>query len=152
MREDFSVMLYVTNLDVEAEWWGLIGCVVEELPAGPLRGFSVRMSPESAVSFTLYERAAVAEFSPEVVDNQPSVLFAVDDLEDFHRRVLSAREQLVSQSASSASGASSAGGGEPKGMSMAESMMVTDVAEEPFRNFAFASPSGAFYAVREHQG
>ena len=115
-----SVMLYVDDLATECAFWRAIGfqIIIDECD-GPVPYFAMKTAPEDTLTLIVYDRDFIKKASPEVVDNQPSMLFEVADLQ--------ATYQLIKK----------------------VSDLVSPINNEPFPNFAFQSPAGNFYAVKE---
>lgn len=80
--------------------------------------FEMIAHADSTVVFTIFAKAFIEKVSPEVLNNVPSVLFETQDIEALHAR--------VSQQTNTAS----------------------QINEQPFKNFNFASPSGIYFAVK----
>lgn len=117
-----NVMLYVDRISEELEFWKTIGFkILKNEVYSDQPNFEMTTSEDSTLVFTVYDKEFIKRVSPEVADNQPSVLFETDDLDSLHKEIEAA------------------------------STFVTEINEVPFRNFAFQTPSGSFYAVRENK-
>lgn len=116
--QDVNVMLYVDDTKAEKAFWEAVGFSIlrEEEVMGYLT-FDMKSSPESTLTMTVFDRAFILQVSPEVVDNQPSVLFKATNIEELHAKVKE------------------------------HALVCNDITDVPFKNFNFASPSGQYYAV-----
>ncbi|MBF0746653.1 glyoxalase [Gemella sp. 19428wG2_WT2a] len=120
LSKNLGVMLYVEDVAKEKEFWKSIGFeIVSETEMMSYEMFEMKSNLESSITFTVFNKEFIKQVSPEVVDNQPSVLFETNNLEELHKK-LEAVTDTVGQ-----------------------------IQEVPFRNFNFASPSGNYYAVKE---
>lgn len=118
--ENFGLMLYVNDVITEKAFWSAIG--FEIVSSSQLMGYETfEMKPEakSTVTITVYDKAFIAQASPEVADNVPSLLFETDDIEKLHRRISSVTDK------------------------------ISPIGHVPFSHFNFASPSGIYMAVRQ---
>lgn len=114
-----EVMLYVDDVQAELDFWEAIGFVITS--STELMGYrTFTMSPAvgSTATITVFAKEFIAQVSPEVVGNVPSLLFVATDIEAMHAQVC------------------------------AQTDTASEIHEEPFRNFNFASPSGIYFAVR----
>lgn len=115
-----GVMLYVDDVAAEKLFWQAIGFqIVSESEMMGYASFEMKQHADSTVLFTVFDKEFIRQVSPEVVDNQPSILFETGNIEEL--------QVLVSSVTDTAS----------------------PVQLEPFKNFYFASPSGNYYAVKE---
>lgn len=114
-----KVMFYVTNPIAEKHFWEAVGFTItkEEDIMGYLT-FEMVPHSDSTLTFTVFDKAFIQAVSPEVVDNQPSVLFQTSDIEGLHAKI------------------------------KAHAPVCNDITDVPFKNFNFSSPSGEFYAVQ----
>lgn len=118
--ENFSIMLYSQNVLADKAFWQAIGFMViekEDMMGYPT--FDMIVTKDSPVTFTVFDLDFIKQVSPEVADNQSSILFETDNIEELYRKV---------KTIAPATG---------------------DLQEIPFRNFNFQAPSGHYYAVRE---
>lgn len=114
-----NVMLYVDDVAAEKTFWKAIGFeITAESEIMGYQTFDMKISDQSTAVFTVFDLAFIRQNSPEVADNQPSLLFETEDLEGLHA--------LVSQHAKT----------------------TTPISEVPFKHFAMQAPSGQYYAVR----
>lgn len=118
--KNFGIMLYVDNVNTEKDFWSAVGFnIINESDMMGFPMFEMKSHPESTTTFTVFDKEFIRQNSPEVVDNQPSIMFDTDDLEGFHALVKNATE------------------------------ICNDIQEVPFKHFNFATPNGSYYAVRE---
>lgn len=117
--KNMNVMLYVEDVAAEKAFWQAIGFVIAaESEMMDFETFDMKSHADSTMTITVFAKEFIRQVSPEVMDNQPSILFETDDIEALHAKVV---EQTNTASA------------------------INDV---PFKNFNFASPSGNYYAVK----
>lgn len=118
--KNFGLMLYVDDVATEKNFWLALGFVIiaEQEMLG-YDSFEMKNHADSNVTITVYDKAFIQQVSPEVVNNQPSLLFETDDLETLHAKVVALTDT------------------------------ASPINQEPFKNFNFASPIGQYYAVRE---
>lgn len=80
-----TVMLYVKDVDQAAEFWkkgvGVTQTETIELPKGFI---SIKLTLLNQVSLQLFSKDFIAEFSPEVITNTPSLLLQTSDIEKLH--------------------------------------------------------------------
>ncbi|KKI21367.1 MULTISPECIES: VOC family protein [unclassified Leucobacter] len=118
-----NVMIYVTDPRAVADFWvGTVGFT--ELSSQELDGKTLSVeiahTPDSEAALTLFDRAVVAQMSPELDLATPSILFASRD-------VRAMRDALEAQGAT-----------------------VGPIAEHGGQTtFNFADPEGHYFAVRE---
>lgn len=119
-NNDTSVMLYVQDTQAEKNFWEAIGFSIirEEEIMGHL-SFDMKPSPTADLTLTVFNLDFIRQVSPEVANNQPSILFKTEDIDRLHQKVSAVTET------------------------------TSPIQEQPFRNFNFASPSGHYYAVAE---
>lgn len=116
----FKTMIYATDVAAEKEFWGKMGfIIVKEEMVLDYPSFEMKLSPDAECSFVVYAREFIEKFSPELLNNQPNLLFFTPHIDMIY--------QLVKH----------------------VSPVVSDMNIEPYKNFSFESPSGHFYTVRE---
>lgn len=119
-NQNLGIMLYVDKVQEEREFWQAIGFHVVPQPAVMgFETFTMKSHPDSSAVMTVYDKEFIKQVSPEVIDMKPSILFECDDIQ-----ALQAKVAQVTDTAS-------------------------EVAQEPFPNFHFATPSGLYFAVKE---
>lgn len=117
--KSLGLMLYVDDVAKEYDFWKAVGFeIVSEGEKMGFQTFDMKPHPESTITFTVYDKAFIRQVSPEVIDMAPSILFESNDLASIHARV-----KEVAPTCS-------------------------DLMDQPFPNFHFASPSGNFFAVK----
>ncbi|MGT2928683.1 glyoxalase [Streptococcus dentasini] len=119
LNKEVEIMLYVDDVAAEKEFWQAIGCkIVSQSRIQGFETFSMRPTMDSAALFTIYDKEYIRQVSPELVDNQPSLLFESEELLQLHAKISELTEQ------------------------------ISPLQTEPFPSFNFASPSGHYYAVK----
>lgn len=116
----FNTMLYVDNVAAEKEFWTKMGFMItkeDKILGFPT--FEMKISPDAECSFVVYDKAFIQTYSPELLVNQPNLLFFSDHIDMIY--------QLVKH----------------------VSPVVSELNIIPFKNFSFESPSGLFFTVRE---
>lgn len=114
-----GLMLYVENVQAEKAFWQSIGFeMVSESEIMGFTSFEMKQHEDSTVLFTVYDKKFIRQVSPEVVENQPSILFETEEIEQLHERITAVTDK------------------------------ISLIQAEPFKNFSFASPSGNYYAVK----
>lgn len=114
-----NVMLYVADVLAEKAFWEAVGfTITKEEELGGYPTFDMVPTADSTLTFTVFDKTFIQAVSPEVADNQPSVLFQTSDIEGLHAKV------------------------------KAHAPVCNDISDVPFKNFNFASPSGQYYAVQ----
>ena len=117
--KNLGVMLYVDDVAAEKAFWSAAGfTILSESEMMGFETFDMKPHADSTATFTVYAKEFIRQVSPQVIDMQPSVLFATEDIEALHARVA------------------------------AETDTVSAIQDQPFKNFNFASPSGQYYAVK----
>lgn len=112
-------MLYVDDVQTEKTFWSAAGFViVNESEMMGFDTFDMKPHAESTVTITVFAKAFIAQVSPEVLSNVPSVLFEVEEIEALQARISELTETC------------------------------SPIAETPFKTFHFASPSGIYFAVK----
>lgn len=83
-----NVMLYVENVIEEKIFWNNIGFEVfnEEEIMGYLK-FDMQPSKESNIIFTVFSKKFIKAFSPEVLNNVPSILFSTHSIHELHQKI-----------------------------------------------------------------
>lgn len=88
MLKGIEIMLYVNDVAGSAAFWqeGLGGKILSQqtMPDGSLQ---VTVELFDSVHLILFDRKFIETVSPEVVDNFPSLLLKVTDLESYHERL-----------------------------------------------------------------
>lgn len=116
----FHTMLYVTDVAAEKEFWTKMGfMIVKEDQLLGFPTFEMTISPEAECRFVVYDKAFIDTYSPELITNQPNLLFFTDHIDMIYKLV-----KHVSPT-------------------------VSELNLIPFKNFSFESPSGLFFTVRE---
>lgn len=114
-----GVMLYVEDVQAEKSFWQSIGFeMISESEIMGFASFEMKQHEASSVLFTVYDKAFIRQVSPEVVENQPSILFETEEIERLHEQIAAVTDT------------------------------ASPIQLEPFKNFSFASPSGNYYAVK----
>lgn len=117
--KNMSLMLYVDDVAAEKKFWEAIGFdILSESEMMDFTSFDMKSHADSTTTITVFAKEFIRQVSPEVLSNQPSVLFETDDIVSLHARVTAATDTASS------------------------------IQELPFVNFNFASPSGQYYAVK----
>lgn len=119
-NNNFKTMIYVADVAAEKAFWSKMGFVIikeEDILDFPT--FEMKISPESQTSFVVYSTAFIEKYSPDLLKNQPNLLFFTDNIEMVYQLV-----SLISP-------------------------LVSDLNQLPYKNFSFESPNGQFYTVRE---
>ncbi|WP_398586857.1 glyoxalase [Streptococcus sp. sy004] len=120
VKNTFGLMLYSKDVLAEKTFWQALGFVIiekEDIMGYPT--FDMKIDSHSPVTFTVFDLSFIEKMSPEVANNQPSILFESSDLVGLHARVKEVSAQ------------------------------VSPIQEQPFKNFNFQAPSGHYYAVKE---
>lgn len=118
--KDFGLMLYVDDVAVEKAFWQAVGFqIVSESEMMGFDTFEMKPHADATVTITVFAKDFIAQVSPEVLDNVPSLLFEVKDIERVHETIAGLTETCSA------------------------------IAEMPFKTFNFASPSGLYFAVKE---
>lgn len=119
LNKEVGIMLYVDDVDSERDFWQTIGCKIEsETETMGYPSFKMRPTADSSALFTIYAKDFIRQVSPEVVDNQPSLLFESEELLMLHAKISAVTDK------------------------------VGPIQTEPFPSFNFASPSGHYYVVK----
>lgn len=117
--KNLGLMLYVDEVQTEKTFWSAAGFViVNESEMMGFDTFDMKPHAESTVTITVFAKAFIAQVSPEVLANVPSVLFEVEEIEALQARISELTETC------------------------------SPIAETPFKTFHFASPSGIYFAVK----
>lgn len=82
------IMLYVSDVEKLTEFWQqtLNAQLVDTIQL-PKNHFANVLAVDETTELALFSNAFVQEFSPEVADNQPSLMFFVKDLDAAHARI-----------------------------------------------------------------
>lgn len=82
------IMLYVSDVETLTKFWEqtLNATLVNTIPL-PKNHFANVLAVDESTELALFSNAFVQEFSPEVADNQPSLMFFVKDLDAAHARI-----------------------------------------------------------------
>lgn len=90
------IMLYVDDVNLNKQFWTDIfkAEVVEvmELPEG-YQGIVLKL--HNQLELNLFDREFIRKYSPEVIDNVPSVMFYVDDFNELHQRLDNPGEVMI---------------------------------------------------------
>jgi len=88
MLKGLEIMLYVNDVAGEAAFWqeGLDGTIVSQQTM-PDDSLQVTLELFESVHLVLFDRKFIEEVSPEVVDNVPSLLLNVSNLDDYYTRL-----------------------------------------------------------------
>lgn len=117
--QNLGVMLYVDDVTAEKAFWLAAGFVItaeSEMMGGET--FDMKSHAASTMTITVYAKDVIAQVSPEVLDNVPSILFETDDIETLQAKIAELTDTC------------------------------SPVNDQPFPNFNFSSPSGIYFAVR----
>lgn len=117
--KEVGLMLYVDDVVAEKAFWTAAG--FEILSSSEMMGFETfEMKPETncTVTFTVFSKEFIAQVSPEVLNNVPSVLFETSDIRGLQGKIAELTDTC------------------------------SEINTEPFPNFNFASPSGIYFAVK----
>lgn len=121
-NNQFKTMIYVADVEAEKAFWSKMGFViVKEEIILDFPTFEMKIAPDTQTSFVVYSTAFIEKYSPDLLNNQPNLLFFTSNIEMVY--------QLV------------------KTISPA----VSDLNELPYKNFSFESPNGQFYTVRAEE-
>lgn len=114
------IMLYVPDVEAEKNFWQAAGfSILSEGELMDSKTFDMAISPEATTIFSVMDLNTIRQISPEVADNQPSILFHSNDLESLHQTI----EKIAP--------------------------VCNPITDLPFKHFNFASPSGQYYAVAQ---
>lgn len=88
MLNGIEIMLYVNDVAGSAAFWqeGLGGKILSQQTM-PDDSLQVTVELFDSVHLILFDRKFIETVSPEVVDNFPSLLLKVTDLESYHERL-----------------------------------------------------------------
>lgn len=88
MLKAIEIMLYVNDVAGAAAFWqeGLDGKIISQQTM-PDDSLQVTVELFESVHLVLFDRKFIEEVSPEVVDNVPSLLLKVADLDSYHERL-----------------------------------------------------------------
>lgn len=117
-----NIMLYVDDVAKEKAFWNAIGFnIITSSEMMGFETFDMTQHEESSIILTVFDKEFIRQFSPEVLNNVPSILFETDDIYALHEKVA------------------------------AHTNTCSPVQSEPFLTFNFASPSGIYFAVKGQQ-
>ncbi|MFI3150358.1 glyoxalase [Streptococcus suis] len=118
-NKELGLMLYVDDVAAEKSFWSAAGFVVEnEAEMMGFETFDMKSHADATTTITVYAKEFIAQVSPEVLDNVPSVLFETSDIAGLQERIAGLTDTC------------------------------SPVNEQPFPNFNFACPSGIYFAVK----
>lgn len=86
MMNAVRVMLYVQDVEQSVHYWQGLGArqlETQELPEGYL---SYTLEFLEGCQLGLFPKAFIEKYSPEVAGNVPSIMFYVEDFDDFAQR------------------------------------------------------------------
>ncbi|EOH73760.1 MULTISPECIES: VOC family protein [Enterococcus] len=88
MLKEIEIMLYVNDVAGSAAFWqeGLEGRIISQQTM-PDDSLQVTVELFDSVHLVLFDRGFIERYSPEVVDNVPSLLMKVSDLDAYHKRL-----------------------------------------------------------------
>lgn len=113
-------MIYVADVAAEKEFWSKMGfIIVKEEVILDFPTFEMKISPDAQTSFVVYSTEFIEKYSPDLLINQPNLLFFSNNIDMVYQLV-----SLISP-------------------------YVSPLNEEPYKNFSFESPNGQFYTVRD---
>lgn len=119
-NKKLNIMLYVKDVAAERDFWKAVGfTILEEKELMGSLSVDMAITADADTIFTLYDKETIRQMSPEVADNQPSILFQTSDLAALHEKVAT------------------------------HAPVCNPISDVPFRHFNFATPSGEYYAVTE---
>jgi len=85
------LMLYVNDVDLVADFWrekfGATTVATDPLPDGSV---NIVLATPFGVELSFFSREFIKQYSPEVLDNQPSVMFFSEDFAALHDRLAGA--------------------------------------------------------------
>lgn len=85
---EMQIMLYVDDVAASVEFWKTLGFfVVEIVEADGTIIAEVAPKEDAQVHFVLYDRNFIAEHSPEVAMNAPSIMFFSDDIVALYKKM-----------------------------------------------------------------
>lgn len=117
--KEFGLMLYVDDVAAEKAFWSAAGFVITyEEEVMGFDTFNMKPHADATVTITVYAKEFIRQVSPEVIDMTPSILFESDDIHALQARIAELTDTC------------------------------SQVNQEPFPNFNFASPSGLYFAVK----
>lgn len=117
--KEVSLMLYVDDVAAEKAFWQAVGFqIVAQSEMMGFDTFDMKPNADATVTVTVFAKTFIAQVSPEVLDNVPSLLFEVTDIKSVHERISELTDTC------------------------------SPIAELPFKTFHFASPSGLYFAVK----
>lgn len=85
-----GVMLYVDDQEQSVKFWrdslGFTVVSEEELPEG-FKGIEVAPNTQSETTITIFDKAFIKKYSPELDMGTPSLLFNTDDIESLYKKM-----------------------------------------------------------------
>lgn len=85
---EMQIMLYVDDVAASVEFWKALGFfVVEIVEADGTIIAEVAPKEDAQAHFVLYDRNFIAEHSPEVAMNAPSIMFFSDDIVALYKKM-----------------------------------------------------------------
>ncbi|HFR3342853.1 glyoxalase [Streptococcus sp. A34] len=118
-NKELGLMLYVDDVAAEKSFWSAAGFVIEnEAEMMGFETFDMKSHADATTTITVYAKEFIAQVSPEVLDNVPSVLFETSDIAGLQECIAGLTDTC------------------------------SPVNEQPFPNFNFACPSGIYFAVK----
>lgn len=119
-NNEFKTMIYVADVAAERDFWSKMGVIIikEEVILG-YPTFEMKLTPDAQASFVIYALEFIEKYSPELLVNQPNLLFSTHNIDMVYQLV-----SLISP-------------------------YISELNHEPYKNFSFESPNGQFYTVRE---
>ncbi len=85
-----GVMLYVDDQEQAIKFWrdelGFVVVSEEMLPEG-FKGIEVAPSEQSETSITIFDKAFIRKYSPELNLGTPSLMFNTDDIESLYEKL-----------------------------------------------------------------
>ncbi len=123
MLHSTTIMLYVNDVTTSAEFWEKgFNITRKETLDLPDNYLSVILELQPALQLQLFDKEFIKKYSPEVLNNTPSLLFATESLDQLHASL-----KMVSP-------------------------MVSDISEETgTRQFYFSDNNDYFFAVTEEK-
>lgn len=118
----FKTMIYVADVALEKAFWSKMGFVIiKEEVILGYPTFEMKIAPDSQASFVIYATEFIEKYSPDLLPNQPNFLFSTTNIDMVYQLV-----SLISP-------------------------YVSELNQEPYKNFSFESPNGQFYTVRDRE-
>ena len=87
-NKELGLMLYVDDVAAEKSFWSAAGFVIEnEAEMMGFETFDMKSHADATTTITVYAKEFIAQVSPEVLDNVPSVLFETSDIAGLQERI-----------------------------------------------------------------